>query len=68
MPSPHHHPHPPCPYDDVAGKHIDEIGKNEELAEAGVTALRMFVAGDESGMIAGAAADVAHTMTTAMTK
>jgi hypothetical protein len=52
----------------VMRKHIDEIGKNEQLALAGVTALRMFVAGDESGMIVGSAADVAHVMTTAMTK
>ena len=49
-------------------KHVDEIGKNEEIALAGVTALRMFVAGDESSIIAGSAAEVAHTMTTAMTK
>ena len=52
----------------VMRKHIDEIGKNEELALAGVTALRMFVAGDDAGLIAGSAADVAHTMTEAMTK
>jgi len=52
----------------VMRKHVDEIGKNEPLALAGVTALRMFVAGDESSMIVGSAADVAHAMTTAMTK
>ena len=44
------------------------MGKNEPLALAGVTALRMMVAGDESHIIAGSAADVAHTMTVAMTK
>ena len=52
----------------VMRKHIDEIGKNEKLAQAGVTALRMFVAGDDTGLIVGSAADVAHTMTEAMTK
>jgi len=52
----------------VVGKHVDAIGKHEELACAGVTALRMFIAGDESGLICGAAADLAHSMTTAMTK
>ena len=52
----------------VMRKHIDAIDKNRELALAGVTALRMMVAGDESGVICGSAADLAHTMTTAMTK
>ena len=52
----------------VMRKHVDAIDKNEPLAQAGVSALRMFVAGDESGMICGSAAEVAHTMTTAMTR
>ena len=52
----------------VMRKHCDALNKNEALAEAGVTALRMMVAGDESGLICGTAADVAHAMTTAMTK
>lgn len=52
----------------ILRKHIDAEGKHEMLAAAGVSALRMCIAGDESGMICGAAADVAHTMTTAMTK
>jgi hypothetical protein len=52
----------------VMRKHVDATNKNEALAEAGVTALRMMVAGDDSGIICGTAADVAHAMTTAMTK
>ena len=52
----------------VMRTHVDATNKNEELAEAGVTALRMMVAGDDSGLICGSAADVAHTMTVAMTK
>jgi len=49
-------------------KHVDATNKNEQLAQAGVTALRMMVAGDESGLICGSAADVAHALTTTMTK
>ena len=52
----------------IMRKHIDAEGKNEELALQSVTALRMFIAGDDTGIICGSAADVAHTMTTAMAK
>lgn len=52
----------------VMRKHVDAEGRNGALAESGVTALRMMVAGDESGLICGTAADVAHAMTTSMTK
>ena len=52
----------------VMRKHVDAPGKHEELASASVTALRMFIAGDESGLIAGSAAEVAHAMTATMTK
>jgi hypothetical protein len=52
----------------VMRKHITAPNLHEQLADAGVTALRMMVAGDESGLICGSAADLAHTMTTAMTK
>ena len=52
----------------VMRKHVDAPGKHEQLASASVTALRMFIAGDESGLIAGSAAEVAHAMTATMTK
>ena len=52
----------------VLRKHVDAAFKNEPIAHAGCLALRNFIAGDESGMICGSAADLAHTMTEAMAK
>jgi len=52
----------------VMQKHLDEEGKNQALAFTCVTSLRMMIAGDDTGMIVGMAADLAHMMTTAMTK
>ena len=49
-------------------RHVDAASKHEALALAGVTALRMFIAGDDAGLVCGTAADLAHTMTAAMTK
>lgn len=48
--------------------HVTANGAAAQLAEAGVTALRYFIAGDETGVICGSAAELAHNMTRSMTE
>ena len=52
----------------VMRKYITAEGVNPLLAERGCTALRYFIAGDESAVVCGSAAELAHMMTKSMTE
>mmetsp|Transcript_74899 Transcript_74899/g.206584 ORF Transcript_74899/g.206584 Transcript_74899/m.206584 type:complete len:186 (+) Transcript_74899:1098-1655(+) len=47
-------------------RHVTAEGVQPQLAESGCTALRFFIAGDETSIVCGSAAELAHMMTRSM--